>query len=34
MTFLNEELMMKFKQFGIQEIEKDKVVLKPYLLKK
>ena len=34
MRFLNEELLMKFHQFGIQEIEKDKVTLKPYLLKK
>ena len=34
MRFLNEELLMKFQQFGIQEIEKDKVTLKPYLLKK
>ncbi len=32
--FLNPKLLEKFIDFGIQEIEKDKVVLKPYLLKK
>lgn len=31
--FLNEELMNKLHEFGIEEIEKDRVILKPYLLK-
>lgn len=34
MRFLNEDLLKKFVDFGIVEIEKDKVTLKPYLLKK
>lgn len=34
MEFLNPKLAEKFKAFGIKEIEKDKVTLKPYLLKK
>ena len=34
MKFLNPKLAEKFKAFGIKEIEKDKVTLKPYLLKK
>lgn len=34
MNFLAPELLQKFMDYGIQEIEKDKVVLKPYLLKK
>lgn len=33
LRFMNPELLKKFEEFGIQEIEKDKVVLKPYLLK-
>lgn len=34
MKFLTPELYEKFEAFGIHEIEKDKVILKPYLLKK
>lgn len=34
MKFLNPELWKKFNDFGIVEIEKDKIVLQPYLLKK
>lgn len=34
MKFIAPELYDKFKEFGIVEIEKDKVILKPYLLKK
>ena len=34
LKFLNPEMAERFIQFGIVEIEKDKVVLKPYLLKK
>ncbi|MBP3398892.1 MAG: IS30 family transposase [Erysipelotrichaceae bacterium] len=34
MEFLNSNLMQRFYDFGIKKIEKDKVVLKPYLLKK
>lgn len=34
MKFLAPELYEKFEAFGIHEIEKDKVILKPYLLKK
>lgn len=34
MRFLNSELSERFNEFGIVEIEKDKIVLKPYLLKK
>lgn len=34
MKFLVPELYERFKAFGITEIEKDKVILKPYLLKK
>lgn len=34
LEFLNLQLAEKFKAFGIQSIEKDKVTLKPYLLKK
>ena len=34
MKFLAPELYKKFESYGIQEIEKDKVILKPYLLKK
>lgn len=33
LRFMNPELWQKFEEYGIQEIEKDKVVLKPYLLK-
>lgn len=34
MKFLNPELYERFKTFGIEEIDKDKIILKPYLLKK
>lgn len=34
MKFLSPELYERFNIYGIQEIEKDKVILKPYLLKK
>ena len=34
MEFLNSNLMQRFYDFGIKKIEKDKVILKPYLLKK
>lgn len=34
LRFLNNDLANKFIAFGIKEIEKDNVVLKPYLLKK
>lgn len=34
MRFLNPDLLKKFNDYGIIEIEKDKIVLKPYLLKK
>ena len=34
LEFFNPKLADKFKAFGIQNIEKDKVILKPYLLKK
>lgn len=33
LEFMNPELWNKFKEFGIKKIEKDKVILKPYLLK-
>ncbi len=33
MKFLCPELFEKFKEYGIEEIDKDKVVLKPYLIK-
>lgn len=33
LNFLNPKLAQKFIDFGIIEIEKDKVILKPYLLK-
>ena len=33
-SFLNNELYYSLKQFGLKDIEKDKVILKPYLLKK
>ena len=34
MEFLQPELYQKFKDYGLVEIDKDSVVLKPYLLKK
>lgn len=34
MEFLNQPLFKKFLDFGIAKIDKDKVILKPYLLKK
>ena len=34
MEFLHPELMKKFNDFGITRIEKDNIILKPYLLKK
>ena len=34
MEFLNPKLFKKFFDFGIAKIDKDKVILKPYLLKK
>lgn len=34
MKFIAPELYQQFELFGIKEIEKDKVILKPYLLKK
>lgn len=34
MKFIAPELYKQFELFGIKEIEKDKVILKPYLLKK
>lgn len=34
LKFLNPEMAERFIQFGIVEIEKDKVILRPYLLKK
>ena len=33
MKFMNPELFKRFIEHGIEEIEKDKVILKPYLLK-
>ena len=33
MKFMNPELFKRFIEHGIKEIEKDKVILKPYLLK-
>ena len=33
MKFMNEPLYKKLIQFGIQEIDKDKIILKPYVLK-
>lgn len=33
MKFMNPELWKRLNEYGIQEIEKDKVILKPYLLK-
>ena len=33
LRFLNNDLANKFIDFGIKDIEKDKVTLKPYLLK-
>lgn len=32
--FLNPELFKKFIDFGLAKIDKDKIILKPYLLKK
>lgn len=34
MEFLNPQLLKKFKDYGIAKIDRDKVTLKPYLLKK
>lgn len=33
MEFMNPELYRKFSEYGINQIEKDKIILKPYLLK-
>ena len=33
MEFLNHELYKRFVEYGIKKIERDKIVLKPYLLK-
>ena len=33
LKFMNPKLYKKLMEFGIREIEKDKVILKPYLLK-
>lgn len=33
MEFMNSELYQKFIEYGIEQIDKDKIVLKPYLLK-
>ena len=33
MEFMNPALYQKFKDFGIERINKDNIVLKPYLLK-
>lgn len=33
MEFMNPTLYQKFKEFGIKKINKDNIVLKPYLLK-
>lgn len=33
MEFLNPELYKRFIEYGIKKIERDKIVLKPYLLK-
>lgn len=34
MEFMNTELYQRFIDYGIEKIDRDKIILKPYLLKK